>query len=635
MRISLCILLVINSFWLLGQSGVIDSLKLSIEIASSDSARLDAQIRLANAYKNTSMDSANIYIEQARSRVDSSTLNRLWIDYNMALSNIRYVNGDVEASLDRVDRILDDPEVTSLNYTDRCDFNHRKALCLYKIAQYDEAAELLLVTLDTLSRYEDYGRMGGCYNSLGNVMRYIQRNDQSLQYYEKAYEYNTRAGDHGSALRNLASMATGYSMLDSFDRSIPLFKRAIVGSIEHEDPYLEAFAYGNLGLNYVDIEQRDSARHYLEKALEMYRSMNNQIRIARTSSQLSRLYLLEEKYTEAINILQPSLDIARETKNLELENAILVNLSKAYAGNRQYAKAYELSKSHGELTDSILTKEIREEVNNAQVKYETEKKEAEIKRLALEDELKQTRLRQQQWGLIGLAGVLALLAGLAYRLWQQKKAINQKNQENEALLKEIHHRVKNNLQVISSLLKLQSRSIDDEITQRVLLEGQDRVRSMALIHQNLYQDGNLRGINMHDYLSQLTGELVDNYQVGEDKVAVDIDVDSIHLDVDTVVPIGLIINELITNSLKYAFGQQSDPKIAVTLRQAADSLQLRYEDNGSGFDIDSLPAGSLGMRLIRSFANRLQAHTKWETKGRTLVSFDIRDFELAKPVTDE
>ena len=99
-------------------------------------------------------------------------------------------------------------------------------------------------------------------------------------------------------------------------------------------------------------------------------------------------------------------------------------------------------------------------------------------------------------------------------------ALDQKN----VLIKEIHHRVKNNLQVISSLLKLQSRSVDDEITQQVLLEGQDRVRSMSLIHQNLYQDGNLKGIQMKEYLTQLSSEIIGNYQVADRPIDLQLDI---------------------------------------------------------------------------------------------------------------
>jgi len=258
-------------------------------------------------------------------------------------------------------------------------------------------------------------------------------------------------------------------------------------------------------------------------------------------------------------------------------------------------------------------------------KYETLQKEAEIERLALEDELNQTRINQQRYGLWGLGAGIALLSFLFYRLFNQKKQIDIQNQEKEILLKEIHHRVKNNLQVISSLLKLQSRNVTDANTKRVLTEGQNRVRSMALIHQNLYNEDELTGISMPKYLKELAEELIENYTT-EHTVQLKMDVDEILLDVDTVVPIGLIINELITNALKYAFVGIDNPMISLVMKKHSEYLYLEISDNGIGFDQNKQSDESLGMKLIRSFAKRLKADYQLETSNGTKATFKIKDY---------
>ena len=125
--------------------------------------------------------------------------------------------------------------------------------------------------------------------------------------------------------------------------------------------------------------------------------------------------------------------------------------------------------------------------------------------------------------------------------------------EKDFLLREIHHRVKNNLQVISSLLSLQARQIGDKNIQKAINEGRSRVRSMALIHQNLYQNENLTGVSVERYLSNLLSELFDTYKVDSDKITLHFNIQDIDLDVDTMVPFGLILNELISNCLKHAF----------------------------------------------------------------------------------
>jgi len=153
-----------------------------------------------------------------------------------------------------------------------------------------------------------------------------------------------------------------------------------------------------------------------------------------------------------------------------------------------------------------------------------------------------------------------LLIGLLYRNQKQKKLISIQNDEKDILLREIHHRVKNNLQVISSLLGIQSRSIKDVQAKQAIHEGRARVHSMSLIHQNLYKKDNLTGVDMRVYLNKLSTDLINTYNLSEGQIEIEKDIDELILDVEYVVPIGLIINELISNALKYAFPDQQNGK---------------------------------------------------------------------------
>ncbi|MEZ4930855.1 MAG: sensor histidine kinase [Saprospiraceae bacterium] len=156
-----------------------------------------------------------------------------------------------------------------------------------------------------------------------------------------------------------------------------------------------------------------------------------------------------------------------------------------------------------------------------------------------------------------------------------------KNQENELLLKEIHHRVKNNLQTISSLLSLQSESITDKSALDAVQESKNRVASMALIHQKLYQGENLAAIEMRDYFETIGKAIKDSFGEKAENVSLEVNMPEIELDVDTAIPIGLITNELITNSLKHAFPDRHDGKISITLNQEKNGLfTLQIADNG-------------------------------------------------------
>jgi two-component system, sensor histidine kinase PdtaS len=201
--------------------------------------------------------------------------------------------------------------------------------------------------------------------------------------------------------------------------------------------------------------------------------------------------------------------------------------------------------------------------------------------------------------------------------------------EKETLLKEIHHRVKNNLTVISSLLNLQSRYIKDKDDLMMFKESQSRAKSMALIHQKLYATTDLKRIDFRDYISTLAHEMFNTYVSDSSKIKLDLNVDDVMLDIDTAIPLGLILNELLTNSLKYAFPASdvdSNNKIGhirVGLVKNNNIYTLSVEDDGIGFpeDIDLENTNSLGLRLINTLTEQIKG--KMYIKGGNGTSFKI------------
>ena len=175
--------------------------------------------------------------------------------------------------------------------------------------------------------------------------------------------------------------------------------------------------------------------------------------------------------------------------------------------------------------------------------------------------------------------------------------------EKETLLKEVHHRVKNNMQVISSLLRLQESKVKDKDSAALLKDSQNRIQSMALVYNKLYQSENLAGINMTDYIKELTAGLVKSYAVNPSRVTVKIAPGDVLLDVDMAIPCGMVINELVTNSLKYAFPDNRKGQISVSLKEAANQkLELIVSDNGAGIPekIDPDNTSTLGIKLVNN-----------------------------------
>jgi len=202
-------------------------------------------------------------------------------------------------------------------------------------------------------------------------------------------------------------------------------------------------------------------------------------------------------------------------------------------------------------------------------------------------------------------------------------------EDKEVLLKEVHHRVKNNLQVISSLLNLQSSQIDDSKTVDILRESQNRVRSMALIHEKLYQSSDLARIDFDAYLRSLVSSLRQTYRVENEMVVVEVAAEDIALGIDTAIPCGLIVNELVSNSLKYAFSKAVDGKVIVTCEKpGADQYKLIVQDNGIGLPDGFKPGegNSLGLKLVNSLVRQLDGELS--VKNHQGARFEIEFSEL-------
>jgi two-component sensor histidine kinase len=287
------------------------------------------------------------------------------------------------------------------------------------------------------------------------------------------------------------------------------------------------------------------------------------------------------------------------------------------------------------LMDSIVSSE---KAINQSVGREKEKETALNAALGRENILKENELGKEKtlrWSLQAGAGVLLLLGIVIFVLYRKQKKknkiIQKQSSDLEVLMKEIHHRVKNNLQVVSSLLDLQSHTITDSQASAAVKEGKNRVQSMALIHQNLYSEGNIKGIMVKEYIHNLVKSLCDSYNITSDKVKVNANIDDLNLDVDTMIPLGLVLNELVSNSFKYAFKENHPGILDIQLQEKNEKLHLKVSDNGAGFpaDMDVKSAKSFGLKMIRAFAQKLKATLDIYNNNGAVVEMEISKFKAA------
>jgi two-component sensor histidine kinase len=205
-----------------------------------------------------------------------------------------------------------------------------------------------------------------------------------------------------------------------------------------------------------------------------------------------------------------------------------------------------------------------------------------------------------------IAGCVVTLTDITERRQSEEK-ITASLQEKEMLLKEIHHRVKNNLQIITSLLKLQANYVDDERMTTIFKECQQRVAAMAAVHSMLYKSQNLAVIDFGNYVREMAGELHCAYRISAAAIFLVIHIEDVILPIDTAIPCGLLINELLTNSLKYAFPGGRKGEVTIEMQHTADGVRLLFADNGVGFptEVDFNKTETFGLRLVHMLGKQL------------------------------
>lgn len=369
-----------------------------------------------------------------------------------------------------------------------------------------------------------------------------------------------------------------------------------------------------------------------------------------STSEISELSAFKQDIQDdRINLRLKILDLAMKAENLPVTsfennyNDLATELSKVnvkfydrladriaeryYSSKGLWADAYRIKNKLETTRNHIYEEQTNYTIYDLEAKYKKDIKDREILLLNRENEAK-TRVVNIQTIMLVIGSLLLLtISFLSYFVLKSRKLLAHQNNiissalnEKEMLLKEIHHRVKNNLQVISSLLRIQTNQTQDQGAIDALKEGQSRVHSMSLIHQDLYQHDDLSRIEIKSYLGDLSRYLFQTYNVTNDRIDLLTDIATLQLDVDTVVPIGLITNELITNALKYAFPQNKSGTITLSLKEKNDNVELCVSDNGIGLDPELTNNGSFGQGLIQAFVRKLKGQLDVDgTKGTSIT----------------
>lgn len=530
---------------------------------------------------------------------------------------------------------------------------------------FEEAAAIHLKRADTLN----WAKM---LVNQGMLQFYLGNEDQALSHYQQAAAGFDLVGQPNAALFN--NMAIIYRKQEKYESAFDLYERSFDLKEKSSDSLGMAATLMNLGLLQSYMGDSTQALKYELQALAFYESLEREADVASTQVALGNIYLNLGQLDEAEQFLTRAYTYLRTHPESEYYYMVLYDLGEV-AENRKnwqgatvyYQQALTAVRANNRTIDiQIISKKL------SRVLHEQGKDAAawpllwesltlkdtltRSERLALTEEM-QARFEVSQaeevnrlqaaafqreqrftWGLLGLAGLI--IAGILYFLYDKNRnnlLLRHKNQlieqsllEKEALMREMHHRVKNNLQFISSLLRLQTRHIADEQAQEALLASRSRVLSMALIHRHLYQEGQVTAIQVDTYLDRLVTELMTSLTAGKHQVRLHADFAPLLLDVDQAVPLGLIVNELVCNAMKYAFADGKAGELTVSLKQVEKTLVLCVADDGPGMVIpDPKASASFGYRLIHLLAEKLDAQLSISSEKGTHVQLTLPEPVLA------
>ena len=502
----------------------------------------------------------------------------------------------------------------------------------------EEAIEHINKAKDYFAQDDNETRIADSNILLGIIYKNSGQFEKAIEYYQNSYDHYVVIKDYDNMATCVLNIANVKGRQGKHEEALKMFDEAyeLAQKLDNNEGLL-AFIYGNRGNAHTRLQNYQEAYENTLKAYELRKDKARPREKANSLLGLASNLKGLNRFDEALQRLNEGLEVANAADGMmeakERMYRLLYNIERERGNHNAAYDAIAKSMSY---KDSLRNTELDKKVLELNEKFETERKEQEIALLNADKELSATKLsaaRRQTYGLLGGLLIISTLLFSVFRLYRktqsQNATISKSLKEKETLLREIHHRVKNNLQFISSLLGLQTEHVEDKAALGALEEGQNRVQSMALIHQNLYQEDNLTGVDMKEYFTKLTRGLFDSYNIRKDQVSLELDIEDVNLDVDSVIPIGLIVNELVSNSLKYAFPDDKNGKINVSLKESDDRLSLMVKDNGIGMDdkTKNQLGSSFGYRLINVFKDQMKADLKIDRYDGTSVTLNISKYD--------
>jgi two-component sensor histidine kinase len=577
----------------------IDSLKTALRQTLDASMQFNAAYNLAESYRNHQTDSAKHYLDKAFE----------------AVKQARSPHMEAQAWL-----------LKGMLWRDETAFDK----CI-------EATQHALNLYESLGDQRGIGKsfsaMGMAYKKMGDVQKVVALTQKALEYAEKSVKILEPVNDTFGLIAAYSTLGIIYRDLKIWDKTEQAYKNGMAIAQRYQvEGIAVATINGNFGQLLMDYyKDYPAAIVQFNKALQMHEKLENKPGIESSYRNLCIGYSRMKSHEKAVAYGKLSVEKALEINDgHRMFNAYQI-LGKAQEGAGLYEDALESFINFKWYEDSIMRVEKTRAIAEMENKYESAKKETEIARLSDKNLAQRQLLTVGGSALVVLLGLLTVFFFQNRKIRQNQRQIAEQANQLQLMMRELHHRVKNNLAIVSSLLKIQSNKIEDEKAVQAVRQGQQRVEAMSLIHQRLYQTDKISEINIREYITDLVESLMRAYGNHPDNFDLHVNIEQERLDVDTAMPLGLIINEVLTNSFKYAYDGNKRPALIISLTMNAD-LHLEIRDNGKGIDLVQWQQSkdSFGKKLITGLSRQLGGEFSVSNQNGALFSLHIPAEKLKK-----
>lgn len=518
-------------------------------------------------------------------------LSKIAYNHPSPIESLNFANESLQIALTLEDFILQAEAWEEISHVER------------RLGNNSKSFKASLKALEIYERMGQVERQSASYVQIAS--NYISDEDYAtaIVYLKKAKQVYAASGNDLNLALTMINLGEAFRLSEQLDSSATYLKNAIDLNSTLQNDIIHGYASGNLGMVYSKEGKFANAKLNLENSISILSRLGDPYSTSVYISELGTIYDKENNLNVSESKYLEALAIAKNANLKEQIRDISALLSRFYEERKKFDSALTYQKQFQIYQDSLINKQNIQNIEQLKAGYEIGQRESEILRL---NEVGANRKRITIGLIIGIC-VLGLFMYLIYRankrLSRQKEVIEAREKEKALLLRELNHRVKNNLQMISSLLNLQSNELSGHPAEEALITGQYRVEALSLVHRKLYQEGVESKVELKEYVEELVLGLFHSYHIN---FAPEIDIADLTVGIDTAVPLALIINELITNAIKYAFNTNETPSLKVTISKVKDQIELEIVDNGPGFtEKERSKSNSLGLKLVTSLATQL------------------------------